>query len=333
MTWVNLDHCDTSCLCFVEHKPLQLLKRPAMEAAFGFDVLVALATPYLGGSTYLFQVLKHKGTALWGRLYNPFREDMVMVFSLPKPFARKLFQVPFSRFRSFCLQFATDAKHLALLLLPTSLTKKETCRCDSRTCESQVNTNDNISRGNVRLRDGDNHMQRETSLAITQISTTRLVAHVLQKMVRNREVKFHTPVSCGKATSVDVPLDPIRTDIIADRGSLALGRLNGFETRNGAFLFVCFRHLLGVVLLLFGFPSECRLDSFGCLDPCSTDQLRGKIGVLHTKGIVCLFVQLCSIATLCGETNACNLIKTRRMFLKCSFEDTSLLMRRIQVYK
>ena len=211
MTWVYFDHLNTSCLCFVGHEAVQLFKRPPMEAAFGLDVLVVLATSDLGRSANVFQVLEDEGTPRCGVLYNPFGKDVVMVFSLPKPFARKVFQVPFSRLGIFLLQRTSDAKLLTLLLLPASLTKKETFRSHGGVRQSQVNTNHGIGRSSSRFRYGDNDMQRKASLAGTQVSTTRLVPNVLQKVSRNGKVKFYTPVGRRKATPVQVPLDPIRT--------------------------------------------------------------------------------------------------------------------------
>ena len=121
MPRVNLDYLDTIPSCFVGQEAVKLGKRPAMETTFRFHILVLFATPDLGRSTNLIQILKHKGTTLWSVLDNPFGKDVVMVFSLPKPFSRKPFQVPFSRFGSFSLQLAADTKDASLLLLPTSV--------------------------------------------------------------------------------------------------------------------------------------------------------------------------------------------------------------------
>ena len=100
MSGVNLDDLDTMPGSFVGQETVKLLKRPAMEAAFGFDVLLVLATSDVRRDTDVFQVFQDKGTALWGVVYNPFGKYMVMVLMLPKQFARKFFQVPFGRFRT-----------------------------------------------------------------------------------------------------------------------------------------------------------------------------------------------------------------------------------------
>ena len=239
MSWVNFDYFNTFPCGFVGHEAVQLCKRPTMEATFGLDILLVLATSDGGCDANVFQVLKDKGTSLRGVVYNPFGEDMVMVFSLPKPFARKLFQVPCSRFGTTLLELAPDAKHLAFLLLPTLFTKKETLRSHGGSGQSEVNPNHGLIWRNVRFRDRDNHMQRKASLAVTQISTTRFIPNVLRQVSRNREVKLNTSVGCGKTTSVQVPLDPIGTLVIADRGYHTLRTVYRSEVWNRASLFVC----------------------------------------------------------------------------------------------
>ncbi len=89
--------------------------RPGVHAALPF----ALAM----GDTFanMRQVLKDDGAPRGSVLHDAFGEDMVMVSSLPKQFARKLFQVPFGRFASLFLKLATETEDAAFLLFPTTV--------------------------------------------------------------------------------------------------------------------------------------------------------------------------------------------------------------------
>ena len=61
-------------------------------------------------------------------------------------------------------------------------------------------------------------MERETALAVTEISTTHPISDVLErKMGTNGEGQDDAPVYRGKATREPIPLHPVRTLVIADR--------------------------------------------------------------------------------------------------------------------
>jgi hypothetical protein len=64
---------------------------------------------------------------------------VVVVFSLPKPLARKLFQVPFGRFGAFFLELAMQAENATFLLFPAALTQEGTSGGDSWPVEAKIN--------------------------------------------------------------------------------------------------------------------------------------------------------------------------------------------------
>ncbi|WP_220199834.1 hypothetical protein [Ktedonospora formicarum] len=70
------------------------------------------------------QVLKHDSRTRSGVLYDAFAEDMVMVFALPKPFAREPAQVALRALGAFGLQLATQTEETALLLFPAPLAQE-----------------------------------------------------------------------------------------------------------------------------------------------------------------------------------------------------------------
>ena len=121
MAWVYLLDTDTTRCRLVVNKAMELSKAPTMEPSFEINRLVLFATPYLRGLPNMREVFKNKGCTLWGMLYNAFREDMVMVFALPKQFPGELFEVSLCAPGAFGLQFSYHAEDATFLLFPASL--------------------------------------------------------------------------------------------------------------------------------------------------------------------------------------------------------------------
>src|SRR5947209_20217091 len=76
-------------------------------------------------------------------------------------------------------------------------------------------------------------MQCKASVTVAQVSTARLLSCILLQVSRNREGQFNPSINGCQTTGVGVPLDPVRTSIIANRDNSTLRTLNRFEVRNG----------------------------------------------------------------------------------------------------
>jgi len=112
MTRVYACYTDTSLLCLVVDEGKELRKAPTMQAA--------LSLSFTRGDTFsnIRQILKDN-RASWGCILdNAFTENMVMVTMLPKPFTRKVVQVPFGRLRACLLQFSLESEDAPFLFLP-----------------------------------------------------------------------------------------------------------------------------------------------------------------------------------------------------------------------
>src|SRR5258708_442004 len=207
---INFLDTNPACLRFVGKKRVELGKRPAMHAAL--SLTFAMGDPL----SDIRQVLQHDGTARSGVLNKTFGEDMVVIFSLPKPLARKLFQVPFGRFASFFLKLAAQAEDAAFLLLPLALSQEMAIAGDSRTVEAQVYSNHFCGWRDNWSRKRDNDMQEVTSLAKTQVRRAHVAAEVCCGVFGNGEIHLNASCHAGKATGHALPLDPVRTLVIAD---------------------------------------------------------------------------------------------------------------------
>ncbi len=120
MARINFDHLASLPLCLVGKKALQLGKAPRVHPAPSF-------TPSVGHSLAdMREVLKHDSTAGGGVLHKAFGEDVIVIFSLPKQFSRKFFQVPFGRLGSLLLKLATEAEKAAFLLFPAAISQEGT---------------------------------------------------------------------------------------------------------------------------------------------------------------------------------------------------------------
>ncbi len=82
-----------------------------------------------------------------------------MVSSLPKQFARKLFQVPFSRFGSLRLKLATEAEDAAFLLFPLTISQELAIAGHGWPIQAEVNTNHIRAGVDNRSRDIHNDME------------------------------------------------------------------------------------------------------------------------------------------------------------------------------
>ena len=321
MPGVNLDYLDTACLGFILDKGVQLSKAPTMQAPFVVALLTLLfATSHLGGVPNVLEIFKHDGGAFGRVLHNALGEDVIVVSASPKLFPAQLFEMSLGRASAFGLQLSFQAEGTSFLFFPSLVPQELPGGSDSRTIESQVYPYDGRGRGNGRLRDGDNDMQRIAAFAVAQISTTDLMPNVLKKVSRHRERQFNPSIHSSKTTGHGVPLDPGRTLVIADTSDLTVRATNRLESGNGLVLFLGFLNRLRVCLFLLDLPGERRLHGFSGFDTSGTDQLCRQVRVLGTKGIVGAFVQLHAIVTSRGKALMGYGIEASRMLLKSCLE-------------
>jgi hypothetical protein len=133
---------DPFLVCLIGQKRVKLCKAPTVETALCFRMFL-----HPDARADMGQILDHNGAASRGVLHDAFREDVIMVFALPKQFATQLFEMSLGRFGAFGLQFAFEAEDMTLLLFPASFPQEMFIRGDCRTIESPIHANDFI-RGN-----------------------------------------------------------------------------------------------------------------------------------------------------------------------------------------
>jgi hypothetical protein len=332
MSGVNLDHADTACLGFVRDERVQLGKAPTMQAPFDTALRTRLlATPQLGGVADAVEIFKHDGSP-WGRmLHHAFREDVIVISTSPKLFAAQLFEVTFCRAAAFGLQLAFQTEGTLFLFLPVLLSQELTSRSDCWPVQTQVNPDHLLRWDNGGLRDGYHDMERVTPFAITQISTTHAIADILLKVSRYRERQFNPPIHCSETTGHAVPLDPVRTLVIADSRHLTVRTTNRLKWWYGLALLLRFLNLLWVCLFLLDLPGDSRFDGFCGLDTGRTYQLGRKIRILSSQRIVRAFVQLDPIATRRGKALVGHSIKAGCVLLKRCLEASRLRWRWVQL--
>src|SRR2546421_1573999 len=332
MPRVYLDHGDTTGFSFVLDKRIQLGKTPTVQTPFVLNVLVLFAPSHLGGFTNSRQVFKHESRASGSLLDNTFRENVIMVFVSPKLFPTQLTEMPFRRFGAFGLQFPFQAEGTSFLFFPSTFTQEVTIAGDSRSVQSQVNPDHFMRWRDNWLRKGDNDMKSKTPLAIAQISTTDFGANVLHQVSRDGKGQFNPSVDSSKTTGECVPLDPVRTLIITDTCHLTVRTLDRLKHRGGLALLHCLLNLLRIGFFVFDLPGESRFDALCCLDTSSTHQLRGKVRVLCSEGIVRPFMQLNPVTALCRKAFKGHGIKTGGMLFKRCLEALCLLRCRVELY-
>lgn len=325
VTRIDFDDLHAMCLSFVAQKAVELAEAPAMEAS------LPLALSHLSAFTDVAQVLNDESCTRLCVLNNALGEDVVMVFSLPKQFARKLLQVPFGRFASLFLKLAAKAENAAFLLFPPPLPQEAAIAGYSRPIETQVHANHFLGGRAFGSRNGHNDVEEIAALTETQISTTDLATNILLSMVGNAERAFHTPSYCSKAGGGGLPLHPVGSSVIPDTSECTLWATNRLKARKRLALLLGFSYLLWVCLFLFLLPCESRFDGFSGFHTSGTHQLSRKIGERCTQWVVGLFMQFDAIAALFSKAETGHLVEASRMFLKRSFEDAGLLWRWVQL--
>jgi hypothetical protein len=208
---------------------MELSERPRVQTTFRLDILVSLASSYLGSVSNISQVLENDRATGGGILDNAFGEDMVVISSLAKQFTRELFEVSLSALCAFCLELTTNAEDATFLLFPTAFTQEVAIAGDGRVIQPKVNANHLIRVGNVGSRDMDNDVEEVSSVMETQVSGADFPANVLGGMFGDRKAHLNTAGDSGEGTCHALPLDPIGSGIIADGSRLRLWTTNRLE--------------------------------------------------------------------------------------------------------
>jgi hypothetical protein len=324
------DHAATRSR-LVRRETMQLSEGPTMESSLRVNILILFASPNLGGLTNVLEVLKDDSRALWSMLDNPLREDVIMVFSLPKQLTRKFLQVPFSRFASIFLKLASNAEETAFLFLPSSLTQEVTIGQDCWTVKPKVNTNYFIRRLNGWLRKAYNDMEGKFALAVAQVSGTDFATNGITRVLRNGKYHLNTACNSGNTSSHAFPLDPKRTGIITNRAAVTTRNTNRLELGRLFSLLFSFGYLLWIVYFVFLLPRQGRFDGFSRLDTSSTDQLSRKIRVPLAQVIVGALMQFDAVATLRRKAEVSHSVEASSVFLYGTLEDLHLLRSGMQL--
>ena len=119
---VNLDHGYPTRFGFVGEKAVKLLKTPTVQAALSFTLSQLGALPNMG------EVLHHDGTARGGMGDDALTQHVIMIFALPKPFARELAQMAFRAPGAFGLQLSAETEETAFLLFPVAASQELPCK-------------------------------------------------------------------------------------------------------------------------------------------------------------------------------------------------------------
>ena len=332
MSRVNLDHGHTACFSFVGQEAVKLSKRPRVDTALALDILSVLASSDLGGLSNVGQVFQNEGRSGGCILHNAFAEDVIVVSSLPKQFARKLLQVPFSRFCSFSLEFTSDTEHASLLLFPSTVTQEMAIGGHGGPIKPKINPNHGVrgfDRGSWK---GNDNMQEVTPVVEAQISRTDLATNVLERVLGDRKGHLNaTRYSCEGAGH-GLPFHPVRTSVVTNGGGYRLWTTDRLELRRWASLLFSFCHQLRIACLVFLLPRESAFHGLGSFHTRGTHELSRKIRMFCTQGIIGCFVQLYTVAASRLEPLTANGIETFRMLLHRSIQDSHLLFGRIQLY-
>src|SRR5258708_2810694 len=283
---VDFDHLDTPRLGLVGQERLELGKAPGMHTALSFAFTVGDTLADMG------QLLKHDGRTRGGMLNKAFGEHVVVVFSLPKQLARKLFQVPFGRFGAFFLQLTTQAENAAFLLFPAALTQEGTSGGDSWSGETKIHPDHFLGWCDGGGRQPDHNVEKVMPVTETQVSRADPATDILRGMPGDGNPHLNAPGNRGQAACHALPLDPVRTLVVADRDGQRVGSLNGLEFWRLTPQLPGLGNQLRIASSMFLLPGQRTFDSLGGFDTSGAHQLSRQVRKLCAQGIVGLFMQL-----------------------------------------
>lgn len=276
VTRVNSEHADTPLLPFVGDELIQLCKCPTVQTAFVLNVLVFLASSHFGRVPDTAEVLKDKSAANGGIGNDAFGDEVIARPVESRLLATQLLEVLFRRFCSFGLQFSFEAEATAVNLFPTPLSQELMCRSHGWTIESQVDSDDLLSRGNIRFRDRNHHMQPVLATAVAQISRGNRISLISGAEVRDSEREGHLPIAGRYANGLCLPIEGVGFLIVADRTEHALWHLDRLEAWLRLALLPGRSHLLRIGRNLPGLPCKSTFEGFRCLDTGLDEQVRNQ---------------------------------------------------------
>lgn len=126
------------------------------------------------------QVLKYYRGTCGGRSDYLFGEDMIAIPVESRLPLAHLFQVALSGFRSFGLQFTTQAKSATINLFPMRSTQEVTVRGHGRSIESQINPDYFRVLLNLRFSNIDHDMQPPFPLEENEVGSCDLPSCILK---------------------------------------------------------------------------------------------------------------------------------------------------------
>jgi hypothetical protein len=296
VTRVDAFHADTALLCLVDREVVQLSKAPTVQLALVGNVLVLFASASLRGFPDMGQVLKDEGRAWRGVLHNTLREHVIAIpVESCLPSAESL-QVTFGRLRSVGLQFATKAKIAAVHLFPVRGPKKLGLGGDSRTVQTQINSDHSLIFGQHWLKDTYHDTQPPFAFAVDEISRGYGMTCIASTEMRNRERDTYSACCGSKIDFLLCPVERVGMDIVANWAEHALRAFHWFELWEGLTQLFCLGNFLLVGSLMLLLPGESTSERFCCLDAgldeMVTDQSRAGCFEVIVQGMMQLYAVL-----------------------------------------
>lgn len=260
MTGVNGDNLHPRLQRFIAEEATKLGERPTVKSALSFAVSSLYPVTNLG------QVLNHDSCSWGGALHNAPRENVVIVPVEAKLLARQFLQMAFGRLRSFGLEFLLDAKVAPIDFLPVALPEELTVGSHGWMIQAKVNAHNFASGPKLRLRESDNDVQPERTLAVNKVRRSSREAEVTLGVFRDGEANIE-PVAWtgGEIHLLLEPVYPVGVDVVAS-GTKVGTRLASLPFR----------------LLM----SKRRLKGFSSFNSRLNDKVANEVGATGLDGIV-----------------------------------------------
>ena len=291
MPGVNPSHRQSAFLCLVRDERKELGERPAVHTAFGCGLAFgphALAD--------VGEIFENQRASRGGSLDELLRQDVITVTPKSGLLAPQMPQVSLGTLAATGLQAPLQPEVTSFSRFPRLLPQKLISRGHCRLCQTQINANHVLCRGDHGRIDGDDDMQPPLPISmLDQVSRVRRTSSISGCVMRHRERERQATCDGRKAHGLWCPGQRIGMQVIAGRA------------RNGARA----RDFTSTLL-----ESKGRLQGFCGFDTGLNEQVRHQARTGRFLGVVRRVVELDAVLFVMRPSVGADIVKRSRKLLR-----------------
>jgi len=332
VTRVNFDYLDTTLLCFVCDKVIELSKGPSMQLALSRDILILFASSNLTILSDVLEVFQNDSATRSSVLSDTFAKDMIAISVETRLMLTHFLEVTLSGLRSFRLQFAPYTKILPVSFFPMLVAKELTLGGNGWSVQAEVYPDDLIISRDIRIRNLYHYMQPVLSFAVNKIGSSYPMSLVLGTVRRDSKGNVHSAVRGRQASGLFFPIKRVGMNVVP-RGTKFTGRtLHWLELRDWIALLLGLFNAPFIRSFMFLLPSKSGGQGFSSFDAGLNEQVTHQSRTGHLCITVRLMMQTYTVLFLILPTISAYLVECLRELRNRFIQGFCLLRSGVKVY-